>query len=340
MSIPSLAVKILKKNIAHFPTVNDSQKMALGLLGSSGLLALAKALYTPDPLDSFPLPVNAPAKYGVPSNASLDQSSTALPVSPVALPSSDSKRIPVPDILPYSKPFIDKALLNGDAIGKALKDIDSDTLSRESAIDAQNLAQLEKAGSGVFLQNMALSKASIDEISFAINAQSAVFAMIYNTLETHLSILSGVALQSLVLDNTAPARTAEGTKIVSYPPIDYTKYYERIASHADSAKDVADYQRTVRSITDVYGNEIVNAKPMEVVAMKDVALAKGEADTNSLGSADLDFVSSLFDDMDLSSDMFKSYVRIDSILEQASKVASGDSENWSSLMDALYGGSQ
>ena len=140
--------------------------------------------------------------------------------------------------------------------------------------------------SHVFLQNMALSKASIDEIAFAINAQTAVYAMIYNTLETHLSILSGVALQSLFIQNAEPARTAESSKTLGYAPIDYTQYYERIASHADSAKEVADHQRTARPIFDVNGVQVTQAKPMEVATMKDVALAKGEADTNSLGSHD------------------------------------------------------
>lgn len=76
--------------------------------------------------------------------------------------------------------------------------------------------------------------------------------------------------------------------------------------------------------------------PRDVEFAKNAALGKGESDTNSLGAPTLEFMEELFDDMDLSAGMFKDYVRIDSILNQAKLTAEGDIDGWETLMEELF----
>lgn len=145
--------------------------------------------------------------------------------------------------------------------------------------------------------------------------------------------------------NVAPASPAVNVSVpetpvsvnIEAPSVpDYSSYLERIAKSADSAKVVSDYIAIPRDLTDINGNGTVRVAPMELVAMKDFALAKGEADTNSLAPADLDIVDSLFDDMDISSDMLKNYVRFDAILNKASEFAENGVDDWTSLMEEFY----
>lgn len=106
---------------------------------------------------------------------------------------------------------------------------------------------------------------------------------------------------------------------------------------AKSAKVREDYLTTPSDIKDINGVAVASAiAPMAVSTAKDVALGKGEADENSIGSSVLESVDDLFDDMDLTPDMLKDYLRVDAILNQAKITAETDVDQWESLMEAMY----
>lgn len=97
--------------------------------------------------------------------------------------------------------------------------------------------------------------------------------------------ISGVTSPSPI--NPTTGATSPTPKTVSQ--IDYSSYYERMASHADSAKVVSDHVQTVQDIKDLDGNLVATASPMQMQSIKHASDARHKTDTNNQEYDEYDF---------------------------------------------------
>lgn len=110
---------------------------------------------------------------------------------------------------------------------------------------------------------------------------------------------------------------------------------ESVLRIGDKLSPFAENQEWLKTASPVPSPDSV-ATPLEAQYMQNYNHGKGEADTNSIGTDTIDFLDDLLDDMDITPSMLKGYLRIDSILDQARKVAEGDNDTWQQLMEELY----
>lgn len=117
---------------------------------------------------------------------------------------------------------------------------------------------------------------------------------------------------------------------------DDINYNESIdASLADIAETHV-FDRTPSDLSDFHGNDSVFSSPRDIRNAKDLALARGEADTNSIGASVVESIEELFDDMEVSPNMLKGYIRFDSLLAQAKQFSEDGVDNWENLMSEFY----
>lgn len=221
-----------------------------------------------------------------------------------------------------------------------------------------------------FLENQVNTKQSIDYMIDAINAQTVALFQAISPISLHLASLvtavnaSTDAILGLDPSVSVPASPAPVINVpapsvnvsvptpsvsVSVPPAtapniiveapnipDYSSQMDKIAEASVARKESLDFYKTVVEVKDVNGSVVLNASPRAVQLAKNAALAKGEADTNSIGSSTLESVEELFNDMDITPNMFTKYVRFDDILKQAGETANGGSDNWEQLMEGFF----
>ncbi len=232
---------------------------------------------TPD----FPLPVGTSPFVDSPDNH------VSIPMSPpTSLPTSFKKSPSVASPLQFD---LDNRKSLKDYLDVSKSSFDSDFSAKSKEVEDANTEQLVKAGSSLFLQNQSLSKASLDDIALGVTSLGAVNGMTYallegtlNSIATSLSILAKAT-------QVVPVETAQANKSVSYAPIDYTKYYEKMAAHADSAKVVSDHAATPKTVTDLDGLAVSVAAPMELAAQYHATKARTATDVNSMEYEDADF---------------------------------------------------
>ena len=158
--------------------------------------------------------------------------------------------------------------------------------TKADAVNAKNTTLAQTAGVSPFLANMVESKSSIDEVAFAINAQSVIHAMTLESLERNLGLLSsaliGIAgLKSMEYEHTETI--ANSTALISKSPAvpDYNIHLEKMAAHAVSAKVVTDHAQTSRAIHDLDGDHVVTMAPMAITAVHEATKARTATDVNS-----------------------------------------------------------
>lgn len=198
--------------------------------------------------------------------------------------------------------------------------------SAGNAVKERNNTLTQTAGASKFLVNQVEGKAAIDEVSFAINAQSVVQAMIYETLDRNLSLISAALVASAQ---------------VSQYGVDQAKTNaSALVTISDRLEPFEDNQIHHRTIASPIPMDSVTARtsasPRELAHARDFALSRGEADTNSIGATTLEQVEELFSDMDLTPDMFKNYIRFDTILNQVAADVDTDSTAWEQLMEDFF----
>lgn len=242
-------------------------KIALGAIGALGsFMGYEKTTENlSNPFGSAPsgknnVPVTFPIKRPVPI------------VSPsVTVPSFDVKSIA--PVLSPSLYSYDDSLARQTMTTQTLSNVLS---LRGEAVKDRNDTLAQIAGASKFLGNQVESKASLDEISFAVNAQSLVHAMIYETLERNLSLIATALTAGVQVANI-------GNNIASVPSVvpDYSVHLEKMALTAVSAKVVHDHAQTVRDIHDLDGAVVARMAPMEAVATKAITGARTSTDINS-----------------------------------------------------------
>lgn len=176
----------------------------------------------------------------------------------------------VPSIIPKNpslSPVFDPALeafrqskLHGEVTSA---DSFSALRTKASAVNVQNSTLAQTAGVSPFLVNQVEAKASIDEVAFAINAQTIVHAMTYESLERNLGLLSA-ALVGIA-----------GLKSMEY------EHTENMGHASVSAKVVTDHAQKKKDILDLDDNFVTHVSPMVVQASYYATKARTATETNS-----------------------------------------------------------
>lgn len=200
----------------------------------------------------------ASATFLAPINANLSAiSSTLIAISSTLLEISENyaDQVSTADDLPYvdSETFYD-LLKNSDL----------------SPLEIQTV----KFGEEGLVKRLSNDGASYPEIKQAVQEyrkSSIPSADLINSQNK----LSGVTAPSPI----NPTTGATSPKTISQ--IDYSSYYERMASHADSAKVVSSHLQTPQDIKDLDGNVVVTASPMQIEAIKHASDARHKTDTNN-----------------------------------------------------------
>lgn len=250
---------------------------ALGVAGAVGAFGLRAYLGyehfkdSPNPFGSTPSGNNdVRVVFGAPPVLKTS-SAPVSPSSPVVVPSA-------PSMANVLSPSLDDYLRSFERQKATTQTLASSLSSAGTAVKERNDVLAQTAGVSPFLVNQVEGKAALDEIGFAVNAQSVVHAMIYETLDRNLSLISAslVALAQAV--NVAPASSAQAQNALTP---DYSVHLEKMAAAADSAKVVHDHAQTVRDIHDLDGVVVARMAPMEATAVKHVTEARTATDVNS-----------------------------------------------------------
>jgi hypothetical protein len=247
----------------EFVSKQVSKSSAFDFLTGSALLAgLSASLVS----DKFSLP-----SFGAPSG--LNNVPLTLPTTKPVSGSGFllSGNVPaVPSIIPKN-PSITKAL---DPAFEAFKysklhgeitsaDSYSALKTKADAVNVKNAELATVAGASPFLANMVESKSSIDEVAFAINAQSVIHAMTLESLERNLGMLSSALIG------------IAGLKSMEY------EHTESMGAHAVSAKVVTDHAQTKKDILDLDDQFVTHVSPMVAQASYHATKARTATDVNS-----------------------------------------------------------
>jgi hypothetical protein len=225
--------------------------------------------------------ISAPSGLGdVPVTLPVKKPSHSLPVS------SPSSSPAAPSLAGVLSPAL-------SSYGKSVSETNKAVSTGASAIsqsitekEAANEELLGLADDGLLFRNQVEMKIAMDEVAFALNSQSVVHSMIYETLDRNLSLLNATLL---TIAQNAKVTTDAKVKEVNLPVIDYTQYYERIAAHADVAKVREEFLTSETSITDLDGVTLAQVKPMELEAIKNASVAREKTDINSQEFDETDF---------------------------------------------------
>lgn len=251
-----------------------------GAFGSVGLKAYLGYEYAKEKIGFGSAPSglnNTPVKFGS-TPVSKSNTTPSVPVAPVTPVAPSMSKTLSPTLDDYLR-SLNRQKSNTQSLSTALT-------TAGTVVKERNEALTQTAGASKFLVNQVEAKASLDEVSFAINAQSVVHAMIYETLDRNLSLISASLVASA---QTAKVATDHTAKIASAPAVpDYSDKLERMAKSADSAKIVHEHAHTVRDIADLDGVVVARAAPMEIIAARNAAHAREKTD----------IINETFDDID------------------------------------------
>lgn len=310
--LSKLAISVLKRSSQSYAD-RALVGSALGALGAF----LGNEAVNSDWFPSFPTSAPVGNKDGV-----------YLPVAkPVPAPAPVNKPYLNPSLAPILSPSITN---HKDSVSKqreAISSNTSDLTSVSADVQALNTSQLTKAGTSTFLQNMVHSKTSMDEVAFAVNAQSVIHAMTFATLDRNLEVIASALVALAQIGSVAPTENARST-VVNIPPvpapIDYTQYYEKMASHADSAKVLTDHAQTEKEVLDIHGVSLGFVKPIDLVTMKDGALALEKADVNSIGAEHVGEMEDILDGVNLDTFRFLNFISVTEHLQSCVPDSSGN----------------
>lgn len=294
---------------------------SLGVLSAVGLKAYLGYEYLNENTSLFgsaPSGLNPiPVKFGTKPVSKTTTTPTApvVPATPVA-----------PSMSKTLSPTLDDYLRSLNRQKANTQSLATTLTTAGTVVKERNDALTQTAGASKFLVNQVEAKASLDEVSFALNAQSVVYAMIYETLDRNLSLISA----SLV----ASAQTA---KVATDQAKTNASALVTISDRLEPFEDNQIHHRTIASPIPMDSvSARTSASPRELAHARDFAFSRGEADTNSIGATTFEQVEELFSDMDLTPDMFKNYIRFDTILNQVAADVDGDINAWEQLMEDFF----
>lgn len=288
MPLPLLLAPIAESVVARLAATTLLDRVAsLGILGA--YLGHEQLKDSSNPFGSAPSGTKTtPVKFG---STPVPKTNTApsVPVVPATPVAPSMAKILTPTLDDYLK-SLNRQKANTQSLSTTLT-------TAGTAVKERNDALTQTAGASKFLVNQVEAKASLDEVSFALNAQSVVHAMIYETLDRNLSLISASLVASA---QTAKVATDHAGTVASAPPVpDYSDKLERMAKSADSAKIVHEHAHTVRDIADLDGVVVARAAPMEIVAARNAAQAREKTDIINETFDDTDNPLSSFDLMPL-----------------------------------------
>lgn len=206
----------------------------------------------------------ASATFLAPINANLSAiSSTLIAISSTLLEISDnySQQLETADDLPYldSKSFYD-------------------------LLDSQHASQLDttliKSGEADLVKRLSNEGASFAEIKQAVTEYRKVNIPSSNLLETY-NATAGLTQPSPVVNPVTGSTSSNSSGSSASPQKDYSSYFERMASHADSAKVVSEFMQKPQALSDLDGNLVATASPMQMQSIKHASDARHKTDTNN-----------------------------------------------------------
>lgn len=255
-----------------------AQRFALGHFNKTlgvPLTALAGYLgYETFKEHSFPLPtINAPS-----GNNTVSSTLPTSRPSPTVIPPSSTT--PKTSEIPFAPSMKDVLSVPLDFHAQSVERQDIATSQAVSSLETRALELKEKnqelsnSASGTFLNTQVQAKASLDEVGFAINAQTVVQAMIYETLDRNLTLIAGSLAALAQVGNVAPTANAQAVP-------DYSMPLDKLAQWATSAKVVSDHAQTEQDIRDLDGNLVARSAPMSMSATYQATKARTATDVNS-----------------------------------------------------------
>lgn len=243
------------------------------------------------------------------------------PVTPT--PSTVLTPPAVPSVKPAVQPTIDEYIKSHIRQADTTKTLSDALVTGGSAVKARNDALAQSAGASKFLGNQVESKASLDEIGFAVNAQSVVHAMIYETLERNLSLI-------------ATALTA-GVQVANVSAGQATTHAKALTTISDRLEPFEDNQIHRRTVAPPIGLETVHGRtavsPREASHAKDFVLAREKADINSIGAEHVNEIEDVLGNLDVDSFKLMNFISVAEHLQSCVPDVNGNylDFDWSKL---------
>lgn len=252
---------------------------------------------------------------------------TGLNSVPVTFPKKKPASVPVAPVVPAVPTAVAPALdaySNSQERQKANTRKMADAMSAAgSTVAARNAELADSAAKSKFLTNQVASKAALDDVSFAINAQSVVMATIYETLDRNLSLISS----SLVALAEASSISAEK----AFASVD------ALSTISDRLEPFQDNQEFARTELPVLGLETVGevsvAAPRVLAHARDFEMARDLADSNSIAGEHISEFDDILEDVDIDAFRFLRYVKVSEHLSSCVPDTSGvyPDFDWSSF---------
>lgn len=200
--------------------------------------------------------------------------------SSVSFGSAPSGKNPIPVVFPTVKktaPVVGSK--PSSALSNALKPVvsaasDSVIRQKESSVSAsaaldefakrvneKNSSLSSTAGNSKFLQQQVESKSSLDQVAFAVNSQSVVLAMIYESLERNLSLMAAASVANAKLNDLTSGQVDSSDDL---PYVDSGSFYDLLSQ---SNPDMDSYRLSQAKVLE---NEIVSGGVLRGVSYSDI----------------------------------------------------------------------
>ncbi|MDP3466023.1 MAG: hypothetical protein Q8R86_09675 [Sulfuricurvum sp.] len=306
MPLPLLLAPLAGTIVARLAQIAIIDRIGLGAAGALGTYLGYEKLTEnlSNPFGSAPsglknVPVSLPTKRPAPavtSPAMAPSVPTTKSIAPVMAPSLD---------------YYGKSQVREKEGTKTLADA---FIAGGTAVKARNDALAESAGASRFLTNQVEAKASLDEVSFAVNAQTMVQAMIYETLERNLSLIATAITAGIQVANVGAEQTAVNARAM-----------EKVSDRLEPFADNQIHRRTVTaplSLETVLGQTAVS--PRDAALAKDFALAREKADVNSIGATHAREIEDVVMGSDFDVMKFLKYIKVTDHLEHCVPDANGN----------------